>query len=307
MGIGLARMPCIRRARPLLGTFVEIAVMETASHECDAAIEAAFEVVGKVHDLMSFHHPDSDVSRLNREASKRAVSVDTWTYQVIETALDIHRRSKGLFDISVAPVLQHLGLLPRHESNRPLSTPDMQACDSVELLSNCRIRFRDEWVKIDLGGIAKGFAVDCAVAILRAHGASSGVVNAGGDLAAFGLSPYAIHVRDPRDPLRLMCCVDVRDEAIASSAARFDPTVSPHGLEAAIVDPRDGATVGAIAGVTVRASSCMVADALTKVVMIAGESATATLDHYGASALLVLPNGDLRLSPDWQHAVSLAA
>lgn len=304
MAIGL---DSIRRARPLLGTFVEIAVMETASHEGDAAIEIAFEAVAKVHDLMSFHHPDSDVSRLNREASNRAIGVDAWTYQVLETALDIHRQSNGLFDIAVAPLLQNLGLLPRHDSERAVPTADMAACGAIELLDDHRVRFRDERIRIDLGGIAKGFAVDRAVGVLRSHGASSGVVNAGGDLAAFGPVAHAVHVRDPNDPLRLMCRMDVRNEAIASSAGRYGPLVSPLSLRAAIVDPRTRATARAIDGVTVRASSCMVADALTKVAMIAGESATAVLDHYGAGALLVLPNGELRLSPDWRHAVSLAA
>src|SRR6266436_2823256 len=102
----------IRRARPLLGTFVEIAVAGQTFDAAEAAVEAAFSAVATVHRLMSFHETDSDVSRLNRGAASGAVRVHDWTYQVLEAACDLHCRSGGIFDISVAPALQKLGLLP---------------------------------------------------------------------------------------------------------------------------------------------------------------------------------------------------
>src|SRR5215471_15809864 len=108
----------LRRARPLLGTFVEIAASGAASADMEDAIEAAFGAVARVHRLMSFHDRGSDVSRLNREAKAGAVAVDPWTFEVLVTAQDLHRRSWGAFDIAVAPVLQYLGLLSateRHE------------------------------------------------------------------------------------------------------------------------------------------------------------------------------------------------
>src|SRR5215831_4299546 len=108
----------LRRARPLLGTFVEIAASGAASADMEDAVEAAFAAVARVHRLMSFHDPGSDVSRLNREAKAGAVAVDPWTFEVLEIAQDLHRRSGGAFDIAVAPLLQYLGLLPpteRHE------------------------------------------------------------------------------------------------------------------------------------------------------------------------------------------------
>jgi thiamine biosynthesis lipoprotein len=108
----------IRRARPLLGTFVEI----TAAHApaLEAAVEAAFAAVATVHRLMSFHEPDSDVGRLNRHAAADAVRIHDWTYEVLEVALDIHHCSGGTFDITVAPALQALGLLPRDGASFPV-------------------------------------------------------------------------------------------------------------------------------------------------------------------------------------------
>jgi len=293
----------IRRARPLLGTFVEISAADTPAAE--AAVEAAFAAVAEVHRLMSFHESESDVSLLNREACERAVVVHPWTFQVLEAALDLNRRSAGAFDVSVAPVPEDLGLLPSTDrSSAPTRAP---RADAIELLEGRRVRFRDRGVRIDLGGIAKGFAVDCAVDVLRAHGVRSGLVNAGGDLASFGPQPQTVHVRDPRDPRRPIAAVTLRDEALATSAARFDPLHSAEPVGIAIIDPATRTLAYAAQGVTVRAATCMLADALTKTVMVAPASAPALLESLRASALVVLANGDICVSDGWQDAVRLAA
>jgi len=101
-----------RRAKPLLGTFVEITASGARKTDLNAGIDAAFDAVAKVHRLMSFHEPNSDVTRLNQFASQYPVSIDSWTYEVLRTAIDLNFRSRGAFDITVAPVLQGLGWLP---------------------------------------------------------------------------------------------------------------------------------------------------------------------------------------------------
>jgi thiamine biosynthesis lipoprotein len=180
--------------------------------------------------------------------------------------------------------------------------------DGIELLPGRRrrVRFRDG-VGIDLGGIAKGFAVDRAVEVLRDRGVPSGVVNAGGDLAAFGPKPHSVYIRDPSFPQRLLGRVELNDEALASSAGRHHPFGAADVFDPAIVDPRTRAPARMVRGATVCASSCMLADALTKVVMIAGEKSAALLREYRASALIVSADGEVRVTADWQHAVCLAA
>ena len=291
----------IRRARPLLGTFVEITVAGTSRHDLDAAAEAAFAAVAKVHRLMSFHEPTSDVGRLNREAATRAVAVDAWTWDVIAAAVDLNRRSNGVFDIAVAPVLQELGLLPPPDAGLALGEQPAPR-DAIEMLAGHRIRFRHPATRIDLGGIAKGFAVDRAIAVLRSHGVTSALVNAGGDLAAFGPTAWSIQIRDPRDPRETIGLVDIRDEALASTGGGFDPFDSPLVAMTAVIDPRAGAPARTIAGATVRAPSATLADALTKIVMIDGEAAAALLDHFHASALMVRHDGDIRVTSCWQAA-----
>lgn len=284
-----------RRARPLLGTFVEIAAEGPPSVALDAAIDAAFRVVSLVHGLMSFHDPASDVGRLNRLAAAGPVAVHPWTHAVLRTAIDLRRASAGIFDVAVAPVLQAMGRLPG-----PTPHPEpmgAEAAEAIELLPSRRVRFRRPDVGIDLGGIAKGFAVDRALDALRRFGITRGRVNAGGDLAVFGPPGELVSIRDPRRPGGMLGHIVVRDAALASSG----------GGDAAIIDPRRAAPATAIRGATVRAPSCVLADALTKIITIAGEGGASILARYGASALFLSADDQVHATPDWAAQVRRAS
>jgi thiamine biosynthesis lipoprotein len=283
----------IRRAQPLLGTFVEIEVAHVPACDTDAAIEAAFAAVAEVHRLMSFQEVASDVGRLNRDAGLAAVPVDALTYRVLEIALDVGCRSAGAFDITAASMLQSE---PRGRQRQ----------DAICLLADNRVQFAEP-VTIDLSGIAKGFAVDRAIEALRRHGIDCGLVNAGGDLAGFGPHRHAIDIRDPRRPAEPLCTIELMDAALASSAGIFDPSRSTTPAPSAVIDPTNARPLASIIGATVCAPSCIIADALTKVVMIAGEAAAPLLRHYGASALFVSARGEVHVTSDWKDEVRLAA
>jgi thiamine biosynthesis lipoprotein len=270
----------------------------------DAASQEAFGAIANVHRLMSFHDAHSDVSRLNRDAWARPVTVDAWTFAVLQMAADLRARSHGAFDVAVAPALQEIGLLPRHEAR--CFMPLRPGGCAIELLPPATVRFHDPGVRIDLGGIAKGFAVDRAVEALKRFGVSAGVVNAGGDVAVFGPMPHVISLRYPGDPRILMCDVAVTNGALASSGARFDPSLSWQPTTPSIIDPRTRRAPMA-RGATVRASSCMVADALTKLVMIDAEAADALLRQFQASALVVSADGRISVSAGWHGVESVAA
>jgi FAD:protein FMN transferase len=296
----------LRRAQALLGTFVEIDVTDASRSRAESAVEAAFSAVADVHRLMSFHDADSDLSRLNRAASSGAVSVHPWTYAVLEMAVEINRHSAGAFDIGVAPALQRMGQLPgtSQASSSPAGIPTV---DAIELLADNHVRFRHPAILIDLGGIAKGFAVDRAIEALQSRGVHSGMVNAGGDLAAFGSEARVVHIRDPRSPDRLLCQIEVSNQALASSARRFDPFQSTDTTDTAVIEPKTQMPARAAYGATVRASSCMVADALTKVVMVAGKQAGGPLARFQASAIFVSTDGEIHTTSDWWGVVQHAA
>jgi thiamine biosynthesis lipoprotein len=297
----------IRRARPLLGTFVEIAAAGAALDKMSRAVAAAFAAVATVHDLMSFHAAGSDVSRLNAQAWTAPVCVHPWTFQVLQMAAELHVSSAGVFDVAIAPVLQDMGLLPRPSGGGLSTSSNLATAQAIELLPGRRIRFQHSGVRIDLGGIAKGFAVDRAIDVLRVHGIPAALVNAGGDLAAFGPGPHTVNIRDPRNPGRRICRVGLRNRAMASSGSYFDPFRSIETAGSAIIDPKNRTPTRAIPGVTVCAPCCMLADALTKVVMIAGAPADGLLERYQAAALVVLADGTVRVTREFESGVCLAA
>ena len=256
----------LKRCRPLLGTFVEI----TADRE--DAIDAAFAAIARVHRLMSAHEPDSDVSRINRFAHIDPIRVDPWTAMLIERAMFWSKCSEGAFDVVRAgKAAIERDMLARHsDQSLPLAahwTSLEVQCSSVRLLEpGC----------IDVGGIAKGFAVDRAIDALRQAGCERGLVNAGGDVRGFGSKHWQIGIVHPltRIPIGV---VKLADSALATSA----------GLrrgEGLSFDHLDGEEIRWIS-ISVHARTACDADALTKIVWKAGDSAASLLERVDASAL----------------------
>ena len=280
----------IRRCRPLLGTFVEIAASGTNATDLERGIAAAFASVEKVHRLMSYHDPQSDVSRMNREAFPKSVIVHPWTWQVLEAAQQFARESDGGFDITIARLLASRGYLPRHEYRLDSAA----TWRDIFLRKNCRIFFRRP-VIVDLGGIAKGFAVDRAVEALKVNGVVAGIVNAGGDLRTFGQASQLIHVRHPAEPTRVAGAVRLRERAMATSGLYFERRKYGGEYVTPMVDGRTGQPGRELISVSVAAAECMVADALTKIVFALREKAAGLLAQYQADALLLERDG----APSW--------
>lgn len=275
----------VRRCQPLLGSFVEIGARSTSPRCANEAIDAAFAAVARVQRLMSFHDPESDVARLNREAAEQPVQVAPWTYQVLQAARDFHETTQGAFDVSVAPRLQRWGYLPpADDSDAPAAADADQA--AMELLDRRRVRFLRP-LRIDLGGIAKGFAVDRAIDALRAAHASSGIVNAGGDLRVFGPGASEIHVRDPHQPGRAVPLLAIENAALATSATYFARRRWRGRWVSPVVDPRRGRAVVRTASVSVRAATCMEADALTKATLLLGRRSARLLRDRAATAFVL--------------------
>jgi thiamine biosynthesis lipoprotein len=277
----LAALPLLslRRAKPLLGTLVDISVEAAGAARAQHAIDAAFAEISVVHRLMSFHETGSDLSRLNRAQPGALVPVDPRTVEVLRWAEALRAESGGAFDCAVADTLIALGLLPPvqpaqdNETGRAASGQLMVARGAALL---------------DLGGIAKGYAVDRAIEVLRGFGVASALVNAGGDLRHFGRKAATVHLRDPADPSRLVACIAVRDMALASSASNglWHAAAMPTDRLSALIDARHRTPLAAAAGASVVAPHCMMADALAKVALVTGNRRHPMLSTYGAKIVL---------------------
>ena len=280
----------IRRCRPLLGTLVEITALGSNGVQLERAIDAAFNNVAKVHRLMSYYDPRSDVSHMNREAFPKSVIVHPWTWRVLEAAQQFARESKGTFSVTIAPILAGWRYLPR-QRYRADATATWR---DIFLRKNCRVFFRRQ-LTVDLGGIAKGFAVDRAVEILKRNRVMAGIVNAGGDLRVFGSASQLVHLRHPKQPNRAAGAVRLRERAIATSGIYFSRTKNRRRCVSPILDARTGRAACELISVTVGAADCMTADALTKVVFSLRGEAAPLLARYSADALLLDQDG----SPSW--------
>jgi thiamine biosynthesis lipoprotein len=285
----------IRRCRPLLGTFVEIVTFGTNAVNLERGIAAAFASVEKVHRLMSYHDAQSDVSRMNRQAFPKSVIVHPWTWQVLEAGQQFARESEGVFDIAIARLLASRGYLPRckYRADNAATWRD------IFLRKNCRVFFRRPLI-VDLGGIAKGFAVDRAVEALKRNGVGAGIVNAGGDLRTFGENSQPIHVRHPAAPTRVAGVVWLRERAMATSGIYLERRKHRRNHLGPLLDGRTGRSGLELISVSVAAAECIIADALTKIVFSLREKADGLLARYHADALLLERDG----APSWMFRSS---
>jgi len=280
----------IRRCRPLLGTFVEITARGRDERLLVRGIEGGFDAIERVNRLMSFHDPLSDVSRMNRDAFPKGVIVHPWTWQVMKASKRFAEESLGTFDITVAPWLTKWNYLPRR---RYQFSPTASSRD-IFLRRNCEVFFRRELI-VDLGGIAKGFAVDRAVDALKENGIGCGIVNAGGDVRTFGPASQFIQLRHPTDPIRVAGAVRLRERAMATSGIYFERRKYRGRYVSPLLDGRTGQSGRELISVSVAAAECVAADALTKVVFALRERAAGLLARYRADALLLERDG----APSW--------
>ncbi|MBC7453284.1 MAG: FAD:protein FMN transferase [Massilia sp.] len=271
----------MRRAQPWLGTLVDITLDSPAAGE---AVTAAFVEIARVHRLMSFHDPASDVARFNRARAGAFVDVDPHTWNVLQLAAQVAEACGDCFNLACASQLVEWAYLPAATTPAPPFVPGMRA---FELDGIGRVRkTADAW--IDLGGIAKGYAVDLAIESLQSHGVDSACVNAGGDLRVFGASAWPVSVRAADQPGAIGAQLALRNAALATSAHYFAAKRTPAGiLVSALIDGRSGQAVLARRSVSVRAASCAVADALTKVVMVSGDAVHPCLEKFGAAAFII--------------------
>lgn len=246
-----------------------------------AAIDLAFAAIARVHGLMSAHDPLSELTSINRFAHRRPVVVSDWTAQVIERAFHWSRASGGKFDVVRAGrAAFDCGGLPSHP-DQPLPT---RADWTAVRLAGSTVSL-DKPACLDLGGIAKGFAVDRAIEVLQSAGMSRCLVNAGGDLRGFGAEPWPVSVVDPatRAPL---AAIELVNSALATSAGLRGESAE---LSFDHLPDRDLRWIS----VTVRAPVACDADALAKIVWSGAVEAGACLRSAGAEAFTIRADGQI--------------
>ncbi|MHC4592576.1 MAG: FAD:protein FMN transferase [Planctomycetota bacterium] len=241
--------------------------------------EAALPQLRMVEQLMSTYRPDSDVSRLNQFGAQRPVALSEHMLAVMRKSVELSRLTGGAFDVTYAP-LRTLWRRAQQEARMPDAEAVDEALAAVGwaklVVEDDRVGFAVQGMEVDLGGIAKGYAVDLAAAALQETGASAGIVDIGGDLRLFGTpgagGRWRIRIQQPPG-VEEEWTLDLPACAVATSGdyARWF-SIGDERLSH-IVDPRTGRPVAGMASVTVTAPDAMTADALATALSVMGPEA----------------------------------
>jgi thiamine biosynthesis lipoprotein len=264
-------------------------------------LDAALDEVDRVDQLMSHYREDSPLSRINREAARAAVTVDPELFDFIAAALAYSVESGGAFDVTVGPLMKAWGFF-RGDGRFPTEAELSRARSATGVrhvtlnAADRTIRFDREGVELDLGGIAKGYAVDRAIGILKRDGITAALVSAGGStIYALGKPPerayWTVDIQDPLEARKVAFSVPLQDRALSVSGVS-EKSFERDGVRYAhIMDPRTGRPARGVLGVIVQAPSGTAGDAIDNILFVQGvERGRAFLRrHPDVEASFLLP------------------
>jgi thiamine biosynthesis lipoprotein len=293
----------VARTFPVMGTEVTFSAYTDEPGEAEHAFAAAYDEIRRVEKLMTEWErpgePESDIVKINKAAGKKAVKVTPETIEVIEKSLEMSRRSEGAFDITFAAMhglwkfdedMDHTIPAPEEvEKRRKL----ISWRDVVVNAKADTVKLRRPGMRMSLGGIAKGYAVDRCAAVLRAAGIQNFMVQAGGDLYVAGRkgsAQWMVGVRDPRGgPRDIIARMPIEDHAF-STAGDYERGFVLNGRRYHhIIDPKTGYPATASREVTIFAPNAFLADALDDPVFILGpEKGMKLVDSYPGCATLIV-------------------
>lgn len=294
----------VARTQIALGTIIEIQVRGLPQGEADVAINAAFAELRRVDTLFSTYKTESPVWRLNH-GRDTLVDIPAEVYALLLRCDSITRSSGGAFDVAVEPLVHAWGFdgdTPAMPSEEDLSAALARSgWRHVSLSEENRIRKSPD-AAVNFGAIAKGYAVDRAVAVLRARGAGEALVNAGGEIRATGGS-WQVGIQHPRSPSELIAVVDLYGRAIATSGD-YEQYFEREGKRYHhIFDPATGRPATRCQSVSIIADDDMTADALATAVFVMGtERGMEFLKQYpDIEALIVDDRGALHSTPGFDR------
>ena len=277
----------------VMGTFARVVAVAKDSGTAEKCIQAALEEIHKADELMSDYKDDSEISELNRDGAERAVRVSESTYEVLQTSIEFSELTGGAFDITVGPLVD-LFHSAEKETVAPSKEQIAQAKSKVgyEKLKlnrqNRTVTFSVEGMRVDLGGIAKGYAIDKAVQIMQTCGAIGGMVDIGGDIRCFGTPTrgkdhWLIGLQDPNETTdglgagEPLLVLKLTDAAVATSGGYRRFALIEGKKYSHIIDTKTGYSTDQLASVTIISKNATDADALATAVSVMGAEKGLTL------------------------------
>jgi thiamine biosynthesis lipoprotein len=327
--LALALSACTRSVSPAhlferthqtMGTELRVTVWSTDDVGAEAAVRMVFSEFDRLDAMMSVWKDGSDILRLNAAAGERAVPVSPETREVLRIAHQISEQTGGTFDVTFAALS---GLWKFDYQDKDNSIPDRKEIDRRLPLVNYRdvvvddtagtAMLRRKGMRVNLGGIGKGYAVDRAVDILRRRGLHDFMIQAGGDMYVAGMRgdrPWRLGIRDPRGPAdRVFAALDLRDGTFSTSGD-YERFFMKNGVRYHhIIDLRVGEPARLCRSVTLVTERAVVADALAKGVFILGpDEGMALIERTpGVQGVIVSAKNEVSISSGLRSRLILLA
>jgi thiamine biosynthesis lipoprotein len=292
------------KTEAIMGTRVYVELWADDEAQGDAAIEAVMADMKRIDELMSHYKPESQLSQINARAAKEPVQVDPELFDLIKRSLYFSQITEGAFDITYASV-GHLYNFPEHI--HPSEAQIKAALPAVNY-KNLRldpvhhsVRFEHEGMRIGLGGIGKGYAVDHGIGILQARGIQHAVVTAGGDTRIIGDHrgrPWVVAIRHPDDANKVVTRIPLSDSAMSTSGD-YERYFDENGIRYHhIIDPHTGHSASKVRSATILGPTATETDGMSKTAFVLGpEKALEIINRFPQyDAVFVCPDGKVLYS-----------
>jgi thiamine biosynthesis lipoprotein len=260
----------------MMGTEVSVYFWHDDAVVGAKALEAVFTEAERINQLMSTYIEDSPISDLNRRAATEPVNAGPELFMLVQRSLDVSELTNGAFDITYESVGQHYNFRERRRPDEDTVAAEKELIDYRRIKLDTQsgsIRFLQQGVRINLGGIAKGYVVERGVEILRSHGVTHAIVTAGGDTRLLGDRrgrPWIIGIRDPREDGKVAMSLPLADEAVSTSGD-YERYFDEDGVRYHhIISPDTGEPAGKVHSATVFGPDAVITDALSTSVFVMG-------------------------------------
>ncbi|MCX5657670.1 MAG: FAD:protein FMN transferase [Candidatus Omnitrophica bacterium] len=287
-----------------MGTFAKITCIGKNKESCSVAIDKAFEEIGRVENLLSKFKESSEISILNNSGTE-PVKIGAETLQILKKAKQFYEASGGAFDISVSPLLKLWCFYDKNKTIAELYDRDIK--EKLNLIGLEKIiiddnkhtaSFKFPGMALDLGGIAKGYAVDKARDVMLNLGVKNALISIGGEIfcigKGIGKNSWNIGIRHPLEHDKIIATVNLKNKAVSTSGA-YENFIEIKGKRFGhIINPRTGYPVeNNLVSVTIIADDCTTADALATAVFVLGkEKGLVLIKEYKVEAVLISKDKD---------------
>ncbi len=303
----------VSRSQILLGTLVEVTVFGTEDEKLNEAIEAAFDEFRRVQDAFS-RSGEGELGQLNQADPGTFIEISPELFGLLQQAQEYQALSQGAFDVSLGQLQDLWGFVEDWQGEGQVPTDEQIETFLVQshrfTLEDGKAARNSLTTHVDLGGIAKGYAVDRAIEVIKTFPVEAALVNAGGNLRSFGQvpepflfwvepRPFDIALQHPRQPRRFLGSFEFREDRAVSTSGDYQRFFTVDGQQYHhILDPFTGKPSSLLISSTILAPTAMAADALSTAVFVLGPESGLELVNSlpDIEAVLVMPSGDILVS-----------